>query len=283
MAPVTTSSTENEAPDAMPDPTPSPAPGRGSRLTTWLAGGALLVGIAVLGVQLVTLQAANDARAEAEAAGANAVAAAGRVGELQAELDTLAGAVDALEEGIEVDRLGDSVATGEASSAGTGDELPAYPSTGPDPAVQAGMRLSGLTGDEYYSGERMTIAPDGERATVWLVWAHWCPHCQNDLPALATFMDDAATDYPHVQVVTITTSIDDSRGNPLVPYLDASQFPFPVLVDTDGSLAASLGTPAFPFWVVTGPDGEVLLRRPGAFGNEQLPNLFGSIEEFVTG
>jgi thiol-disulfide isomerase/thioredoxin len=116
-----------------------------------------------------------------------------------------------------------------------------------------------------------------------MVWAHWCPHCQNDLPALATFLDAAGSDFPHVRVVTITTSIDDTRGNPLVPYLDASQFPFPVLVDPDGRLAASLGTPAFPFWVITGPDGQVLLRQPGEFGADQLGNLFASIEEFVAG
>jgi thiol-disulfide isomerase/thioredoxin len=205
------------------------------------------------------------------------------VGELQADLDTLAGAVDALEEGVEVAALDDAVTGGGSSADSVAGPLPPYPSSGADPAVQSGLRLPALTGDEYYSGERMTFAPDGENATVWVVWAHWCPHCQADLPALATFLTEAAEDYPHVQVVTISTSIDDSRGNPLVPYLDASQFGFPVLVDPDGSLATSLGTPAFPFWVVTAPDGQVLLRRPGEFGRDQLASLFGSIEEFVAG
>ena len=280
MAPVTTPTSEDLIPEIVASP---PTPPRSSRAATWLAGAAVVLGVAVLVVQLITLQAARDARSEAEAAGANAVAAAGRVGELQAELDGLTGAVDELEQGIEVARLGDAIAAGEATSATETDGLPAFPSSGPDPAVQSGLRLSGLTGDEYYSGERVIYAPDGENATVWLVWAHWCPHCQNDLPALATFLEESGADYPHVQVVTITTSIDDTRGNPLVPYLDASQFPFPVLVDPDGSLATSLGTPAFPFWVVTGPDGQVLLRRPGEFGPDQLPNLFDSIEEFVAG
>ena len=167
-------------------------------------------------------------------------------------------------------------------SSSAAQALPVYPQSGADPAVQASMQVPPVTGDEYYSGERLTVAPNGENATVWLVWAHWCPHCQRELPELADFWETSAEQYPHVELVTVSTSIDDARGNPMVPYLDSSQFPFPVLVDPTGALAATFGTPAFPFWVVTGPDGRVLFRQPGAFGADQLPGLFDSVEEFVT-
>ena len=85
-----------------------------------------------------------------------------------------------------------------------------------------------------------------------------------------------------MELVTVTSSIDADRGNPLVPYLDESQFPFPVLMDETGSLAATFGTNAFPFWVITDAEGRVLLRQPGAFGTDQLPGLFASVQEFVS-
>ena len=127
------------------------------------------------------------------------------------------------------------------------------------------------------------MSPDGEKATVWLVWAHWCPHCQNELPELSAFWDEARPTTPTSRSSRSASSIDPTRGNPLEAYLDDSGFTFPVLVDPDNSLATTMGTTAFPFWVVTGPDGRVLLRRPGALGLDQMAGLFGSIEAFVAG
>lgn len=250
-------------------------------LVTLLAVGIAL-GLAVVVLQVLTLRAANDARSVAADANDNAVAAAGAAGSLRGEVDALAGAVEEISGDLEAAAFSGQIDAGGSSSLQTTEALPAYPQSGADPAVQAAMRLPAITGDEYYSGERLTFAPDGTNATVWLVWAHWCPYCQRELPELAELISTAADDYPHVQVVTVTSSIDPTRGNPLEAYLDTSDFPFPVLVDATGSLASVFGTNAYPFWVITDPDGRVLLRQPGAFGVDQLPGLFASVEEFVT-
>lgn len=259
--------------------TPAPA-------AAWLAGAALAVGVAVLFLQFTMLRVLDDVRAEAEEAQAGAAAAVGRVDGLRTDVEGLAETLDQIDTELAAAAIGSSIGAGESSAAGAAqatDGLPPYPTSGADPAVQAGMAIGPISGDEYYSQSRLTIEPDGDTATVWLIWAHWCPHCQTELPELSAFWEQAAADYPHVEVVTITSSIDPSRGNPLEAYLDESGFPFPVLVDPDNSLATTLGTTAFPFWVVTGPDGRVLLRRPGALGLDQMTGLFGSVEEFVAG
>jgi thiol-disulfide isomerase/thioredoxin len=275
---------EMAAPPPTPHLPPQQTPQR--RMTTMLAAAALGVGLAVLALQVATLRATGEVRTEVEAAQADAAAAAGSVETLRADVEGLTATLEGIDDELAASSIGGSVGTGASSAAETTEAvqaLPPYPTSGADPAVQTRMALGEITGNEYYSGAPLTVSPDGEKATVWLVWAHWCPHCQDELPELSAFWADSAEQFPNVDVVTITSSIDPTRGNPLEAYLDGSGFTFPVLVDQDNELATTMGTTAFPFWVVTGPDGRVLLRRPGALGLDQMAGLFGSVDAFVSG
>jgi len=69
----------------------------------------------------------------------------------------------------------------------------------------------------------------------------------------------------------------------LIPYLDESAFPFPVIVDSDNTLASRFGLAAFPFWVVTDGDGTVLLRIAGLLDMAQVEELFTHLEDVATG
>nr|MDJ0792264.1 TlpA disulfide reductase family protein [Acidimicrobiia bacterium] len=129
-------------------------------------------------------------------------------------------------------------------------------------------------------GTEVTIDPADGQKRIWMVWAHWCPYCQDELPALAASYDDYAEQYPGISIATVTTSIDPTRGNPLDAYLEANQFPFPVLVDEDSSMAAQFGVSAFPFWVVTDGDGIVLLRSAGFLDEPQLASLIESLDAY---
>ncbi|MEN8040035.1 MAG: redoxin domain-containing protein [Actinomycetota bacterium] len=156
--------------------------------------------------------------------------------------------------------------------------LPRFSSDAPDQAV--GMVLSTIEGPDGYSDATITIDPTDGTKRVWMVWAHWCPYCQQELPELTAWWPEAQSTYPNSDFITVTTSIDESRGNPLEPYLAESQFPFPVLVDADTKIAAQMGVNAFPFWIVTDADGTVLFRTTGALGIEQVEQLFAQLEEF---
>jgi hypothetical protein len=85
-----------------------------------------------------------------------------------------------------------------------------------------------------------------------------------------------------VELITVTTSIDEARGNPLEPYLDELQLPFPAIVDDDLSLAEQFGASAFPFWVFTAPDGSTLLRVAGYLGVEQVAEIFDQLNTLST-
>ena len=74
---------------------------------------------------------------------------------------------------------------------------------------------------------------------------HWCPYCQQELPVIADWVTSSAAELEHFELVSVTTAMDATAANPLVPYFDANQFP--VLVDADGSLTRRMRVNAFPF------------------------------------
>ncbi len=160
-------------------------------------------------------------------------------------------------------------------------DLPPFEETSNDLAVLAGMTLPTIEGPEYGSGTTVTYHPDDGIARVWLVWAHWCPHCQAELPELATWYRDNAALYPDIELVTVSTAIDESRGNPLLPYLEESAFPFPVIIDEDGTQASHFGATVFPFWVITDPDGTVLVRLGGELDISQVDAIFAQLADIA--
>jgi peroxiredoxin len=125
--------------------------------------------------------------------------------------------------------------------------LPRFTNGAADTAL--GVTMSTIEATEAYTGEQLIVDPADGTKRVWLVWSHWCPYCQQELPDLADWYPGNADRFANTELVTVTTSIDPARGNPLEPYLEEEQFPFPVLLDGDSKIAAQFGVSAFPFWV----------------------------------
>ncbi len=199
-----------------------------------------------------------------------------------AELETSVAGVS--EQVVDIAR---SAATAGASSAPSGATpapalpsgfLPRFTNEGPDRAI--GMTLPTIEGIDAYSDSVMTIDPADGTKRVWMIWAHWCPYCQQELPDLNAWWPEASGDYPSAELVTVTTSIDPSRGNPLEPYLENQQFAFPVVVDLEARIAAQMGVSAFPFWIVTDGNGTVLFRSAGLLEIERVETLFSQLEQF---
>jgi thiol-disulfide isomerase/thioredoxin/cell division protein FtsL len=181
----------------------------------------------------------------------------------------------------------EAAAAAEASNAASGATpapalpagfLPRFSNQGTDQAV--GLKLTTVEGPDAYSDSTFSIDPADGTKRVWMIWAHWCPYCQQELPELNAWWPEAQGAFANAELVTVTTSMDPSRGNPLEPYLESSQFVFPVVVDTDTAIAAQMGVNAFPFWLVTDGDGTVLFRTAGALHIDQVEQLFVQLEDF---
>ncbi|MEX2424937.1 MAG: TlpA disulfide reductase family protein [Acidimicrobiia bacterium] len=127
------------------------------------------------------------------------------------------------------------------------------------------------------TGETVSVSP-GSNPTIVLFLAHWCPHCQAEVPRLTDWVE--ANGMPAgIDVVTVATSSTPSQGNyPPSAWLEREEFPFPVIYDDEESTAAiAYGLSAFPFWVVIDSDGNVVDRFTGELPNEsEITELFSS-------
>lgn len=150
-----------------------------------------------------------------------------------------------------------------------GEDLPAYPQgvTAPfttaqdDPAV--GKVAPTLVG-ESFDGSRITIDPADGTPKVILFVAHWCPHCQREVPLIKQWIADG--NLPKgVQVYTVATATSDQRPNyPPSQWLSSVGWQPKVLLDDTSSTAAqAYGLPGFPYFVMTNGTGQVVTRGSG--------------------
>lgn len=246
--------------------------------TKLLLGLALVLLIGVLVLQVIQLSETSATKDEVAALAEDVT----DLKPLRRDVDVLGDQVAALDGQISaaVDAAGASPAAVPTQSAD--GSLPPFQDSANDPAVIGEMTLATINGVDYYGGATNAWAPDDGKARVWLIWAHWCPYCQAELPDLDVWWEGNSDRFPNVELVTVSTAIDDSGSNPLIPYLDSEQFPFPVVVDESGDVAQLFGASAFPFWVVTDSEGTVVLRVAGALGAENVDQIFAQLETMAT-
>jgi len=245
---------------------------------------ALAIGlVAVFALQVFTLVSTSRTHEQVAALDDRITTLDERIATVDSNVTAAQSAISDVDEKVEdlaQESLASPVASG-ASAAQTPTEpagdLPLFEQGQPDAAL--GIRLGDVTGHEYYTDSDLLFDPSDGTPRAWLIWAHWCPHCQRELPALTDWYAEHAGDYPDVELVTITSAIDPDRGNPLEPYLDELQTPFPVLVDSDSSLAQQFGVNAFPFWVFTAGDGTTVLRVAGYLEVDQVADIFAQLQD----
>lgn len=204
----------------------------------WIAGLAVVVLAALAAI--VATRGGNDAEV------------AGQTGSVQVDSSTSGSA---------------GATSADAATAGPPGALPAYDATAADPAV--GMTIPTVTGTDF-DGNQVTIGPDGGAKVIVFV-AHWCPHCQREVPLLKAHLDDHPMP-DDVSLLTVSTSVKPGASNyPPQAWLAREGWSAPVLADDEaGSVAQQFGLTSFPYFVVVGADGKVVQRSSGEASTEQF-------------
>ena len=106
------------------------------------------------------------------------------------------------------------------------------------------------------------VAGSGEPTLVAFV-AHWCPHCQVELPVIVDLM--AGGDLDGVRTVAVLTGTDERRPNfPPVAWLEREGWTGEILLDDESATAArSYGLSSYPFLVFLDGEGTVVARTQG--------------------
>jgi thiol-disulfide isomerase/thioredoxin len=151
----------------------------------------------------------------------------------------------------------------------TGTPLPDYDATkATDPGV--GETIPTLTGKSVFDGTPVTIGPgDGQPQAVVFV-AHWCPHCQAEVPRIVSLAKDGVFD--GVKVSAVATGTNEAADNyPPSAWLKREDWPFPVMADTpDGTAGQAYGLTGYPYFVLVNADGTVAARGTGEIPPDQI-------------
>jgi thiol-disulfide isomerase/thioredoxin len=152
-----------------------------------------------------------------------------------------------------------------------GDPLPGLENGATaDPAI--GMATPVITGATF-DGRSMTIGGPTDGPTMYVFLAHWCPHCNNEVPQLVELNNrDGIPE--GMSVVGISTAVDNTAPNyPPSEWIIDKDWPseWPVLADsTDSTAFVFNGGGGFPYLMVVDADGTVLARASGEKTAEEL-------------
>jgi thiol-disulfide isomerase/thioredoxin len=139
-----------------------------------------------------------------------------------------------------------------------------------DPAI--GQTIPTVTGQQF-DGSSITLAP-GDKPKVVVFAAHWCPHCQAEVPRIQEWLD--ADGMPaDVELTAVATGTTSTRPNfPPGKWLRSKGCSIPTLVDDEESTAANaFGLASYPFFVVVDGSGKVVYRVSGEISEDTWNSL----------
>jgi cytochrome c biogenesis protein CcmG/thiol:disulfide interchange protein DsbE len=165
----------------------------------------------------------------------------------------------------------------------SGEPLPSLDGAEPDADPAVGMPVPVLVGEDY-AGNPVRIDPAEDGPTMVVFLAHWCPHCNAEVPRL-TGLRDAGRLPSELNIVAVATGSDPRRPNfPPGDWLDEMDWTWPAMADdidlTEGAwvAAAAYGIDGYPFLALVDADGNLAAR----WSDESEPDeIVARIEQYL--
>jgi cytochrome c biogenesis protein CcmG/thiol:disulfide interchange protein DsbE len=140
-----------------------------------------------------------------------------------------------------------------------------------DPAI--GQPVPIVSGVDY-EGNATTIDPAADGPTMIVLLAHWCPHCNAEIPRLNEWRDSG--EIPDgLNIVGVSTGVSPDRPNfPPDQWLVDKDWQWPVLADdANGTAMATYGGTSYPTMVLVDDNGDVFRRLSGEVPIDELDSL----------
>jgi thiol-disulfide isomerase/thioredoxin len=146
-----------------------------------------------------------------------------------------------------------------------------------DPAV--GTAAPVVSGTDY-AGNPISIDAAADGPTLVVLMAHWCPHCNAEIPRLNEWRDGGGVP-DGLNVIGISTGVSSAAPNyPPDEWLQDMDWQWPVLADdrqpddeTPPPAMEAYGGASYPTMVVLGSDGRVLARAAGELSVDDIDSL----------
>jgi len=152
-----------------------------------------------------------------------------------------------------------------------GDVLEPLPESGDDSTI--GLAAPILNGYAF-DGSNLSVTPGDGKPYMLVFLAHWCPHCNREIPRLIEWQASGAVP-ADLQIIGVSTGVANDRPNyPPSQWVVEKGWPWPVMADSEGVDAArAYGVSGYPFFVLVGADGEVKVRGSGELEIDQLNQI----------
>jgi cytochrome c biogenesis protein CcmG/thiol:disulfide interchange protein DsbE len=140
-----------------------------------------------------------------------------------------------------------------------------------DPAVGAvAPTLKGAT----FDGSPVNVIPGDGSPYMVVFLAHWCPHCNAEVPRLIEWQQSGAVP-ADLKVIGVSTGVAADRPNyPPSQWVVDKGWPWPVMADsTEMNAAAAYGVSGYPFFTIVGADGTVKVRVSGEVEVDALDRI----------
>ncbi len=162
-----------------------------------------------------------------------------------------------------------------------GTPLPGF-EIGTEPSADPGVGLvaPAVVGSDF-AGAPVAIDPTDGTAKAIVFVAHWCPHCQAEVPRVQEWLDGGGG-VPGVEITAVSTAVRPDEANyPPSTWLAGEGWTSPVIRDSEESAAlVAYGAGAFPYWVFVDEQGTVVRRSAGEL---DVATLQRYMEETVGG
>jgi cytochrome c biogenesis protein CcmG, thiol:disulfide interchange protein DsbE len=157
-----------------------------------------------------------------------------------------------------------------------GDALPSFSSSVDDSAVG---RPAPILHGSTFAGTPMTVPSDDGTAKAIFFVAHWCPHCQSEVPRLAEWLEThELPDGVSIEIVSTRVDASDSNFPPSAWLRREGVADIPTLVDDpDSSAYRAYGAGGLPYVVYLDKGGNVALRTAGEYGDD--PEIYTDLFE----
>lgn len=159
----------------------------------------------------------------------------------------------------------------------TGDSLESFQSTQGDTAV--GVDAPVISGLNFAGQEIVLDAKATGRPYMVVFLAHWCPHCNAEVPLLNDWKHSGAVP-AELDVIGVATAVSKSSPNyPPSSWFSNRGWEWPVMVDESegdgaaGKAAKAFGATGWPYFVIVGADGKVKVRVSGEVKASELQTI----------
>ena len=159
--------------------------------------------------------------------------------------------------------------------------LPGHPSLSHFPAARELTYLAGTLGpaQNAHPFSASAVQPGGHITSIHVgygrqpvlldFFATWCPDCQEEIPPLKAYSRYASAH--HLPgVVGVDLRLSQSSTAQVIHYAEAKQIPYPIALDSTGSISDAYGVSGLPTEVLVSAQGSILWYHQGLIPESAL-------------